>query len=70
MTTFERGKDAGVRRDIASVVDIYKVAADQIRQTIRNYESGTTIGGDASTGTLTAVPPLAHVAPGDQSRGG
>ncbi|MGV9800491.1 hypothetical protein ACWDTP_20835, partial [Mycobacterium sp. NPDC003449] len=31
-------KDAGVRRDIASVVDIYKVATDQIRQTIRNYE--------------------------------
>ena len=39
VTTFEAGKD-GTRRDIESVVDIYKVAADQIRQTIRQYETG------------------------------
>jgi hypothetical protein len=40
VTTFEQGKDVGVRRDIGSVVDIYKVATDEIRQTIRQYESG------------------------------
>jgi len=40
VTTFGQGKDGGVRRDIASVVDIYKVASDEIRQTIRQYESG------------------------------
>jgi hypothetical protein len=40
VTTFEQGKDVGVRRDIASVVDIYKVASDEIRQTIRRYEGG------------------------------
>ncbi|WP_207626269.1 MULTISPECIES: hypothetical protein [Mycolicibacterium] len=40
VTTFEHGKDAGVRRDITSVVDIYKVATDEIRQTIRRYETG------------------------------
>ncbi|AKS32590.1 type I restriction endonuclease [Mycolicibacterium goodii] len=40
VTTFEQGKDVGVRRDITSVVDIYKVASDQIRATIRRYESG------------------------------
>ncbi|BBX66943.1 type I restriction endonuclease [Mycolicibacterium psychrotolerans] len=40
VTTFEQGKDAGVRRDITSVVDIYKVASEEIRQTIRRYESG------------------------------
>ncbi|MGE2725169.1 type I restriction endonuclease [Mycolicibacterium pulveris] len=40
VTTFEEGKDVGVRRDIESVVDIYKVATDPIRQTIRRYESG------------------------------
>jgi len=39
VTTFEQGKDAGIRRDITSVVDIYKVATDHIRQTIRRYES-------------------------------
>lgn len=39
VTTFEGTKD-GVRRDIASVVDLYTVAADQIRQVIRQYESG------------------------------
>lgn len=37
VTTFEHGKD-GVRRDIESVVDIYKVAAEPIRQAIREYE--------------------------------
>lgn len=40
VTTFEQGKDAGVRRDIGSVVDIYKVATEQIRETIRRYEGG------------------------------
>ncbi|MGE3842413.1 MAG: type I restriction enzyme HsdR N-terminal domain-containing protein [Vicinamibacterales bacterium] len=40
VTTFEQGKDAGVRRDISSVIDIYKVATEEIRQTIRRYESG------------------------------
>jgi predicted type IV restriction endonuclease len=39
VTTFENGRD-GTRRDIGSVVDIYKVAADQIRQAIRQYEGG------------------------------
>jgi hypothetical protein len=39
VTTFEASKD-GVRRDISSVVDIYTVAAEQIRQVIRQYESG------------------------------
>ncbi|BBZ79755.1 hypothetical protein MANY_50920 [Mycolicibacterium anyangense] len=39
VTTFEAGKD-GTRRDIESVVDIYTVAADHIRQTIRQYETG------------------------------
>lgn len=41
ITTFEQGKDVGVRSDISSVVDIYKVASNQIRQTIRQYESGS-----------------------------
>lgn len=36
VTTFEDGK-AGTRHDIDSVIDIYKVAADPIRQTIRQY---------------------------------
>jgi len=40
VTTFEQGKD-GTRRDIESVIDIYKVAAEPIRQTIRQYESGS-----------------------------
>lgn len=40
VTTFENGKDAGVRRDISSVVDIYKVATEEIRQAIRGYEGG------------------------------
>jgi hypothetical protein len=39
VTTFEGTKD-GTRRDIGSVVDIYTVAAEQIRQAIRQYESG------------------------------
>ena len=46
VTTFEAGKD-GTRRDIESVVDIYKVASDQIRQTIRQYET---------TGALAELP--------------
>ena len=40
VTTFEQGKDNGVRHDIASVVDIYTVASDHIRSAIRRYESG------------------------------
>jgi hypothetical protein len=43
VTTFEQGKDVGVRRDIASVVDIYKVASDEIRETIRRYEGGAAL---------------------------
>jgi hypothetical protein len=39
VTTFEKSKD-GIRRDIGSVVDIYTVAAEQIRQVIRQYEGG------------------------------
>ena len=39
VTTFEAGKD-GTRHGINSVIDIYKVAGDQIRQAIRQYESG------------------------------
>lgn len=38
VTTFESGKD-GTRHDITSVVDIYRVA-NQIRNTIRQYENG------------------------------
>jgi hypothetical protein len=51
VTTFEASKD-GVRRDITSVVDIYTVAAEQIRQAIRQYESGGA---------------LAPLTPGDQA---
>ena len=40
VTTFEQGKDSGVRRDIKSVVDIYTVASEEIRQTIKSYERG------------------------------
>ena len=47
VTTFEASKD-GVRRDIGSVVDIYTVASEQIRQAIRQYESG---------GALAPAPP-------------
>lgn len=39
VTTFETSKD-GIRRDIGSVVDLYTVAAEQIRKVIRQYESG------------------------------
>lgn len=39
VTTFEGGKD-GTRRDIDSVVDIYRTAGDAIRATIRQYEAG------------------------------
>ena len=38
VTTFEQGRN-GTRHDIASVIDIYKVAAEPIRQAIRQYES-------------------------------
>lgn len=48
VTTFEQGK-AGVRRDIESVIDIYKVATEPIRQTIRQYESGSPAGEPSST---------------------
>jgi len=47
VTTFESSKD-GVRHDITSVVDVYTVAAEQIRQVIRQYESG---------GALAPAPP-------------
>lgn len=43
VTTFEQGKD-GTRRDIESVVDIYKVASEPIRQAIRQYENARTGG--------------------------
>lgn len=56
VTTFEQGKDAGVRRDIESVVDIYKVATEQIRETIRQYERGAKT--NSSTGlTEEQTPP-------------
>lgn len=42
VSTFEASKD-GVRHDIKSVIDIYTVAAEQIRQAIRQYESGHTV---------------------------
>ncbi len=47
VTTFETSKD-GIRRNIGSVVDIYKVAAEPIRQAIRQYEAG---------GALASAPP-------------
>lgn len=40
VTTFEDGKD-GTRRDIESVVDIYRVASDAIKQTLKAYEGGS-----------------------------
>jgi hypothetical protein len=49
VTTFEQGKDVGVRRVISSVVDIYKVASEEIRQTIRRYESGGALSEVGST---------------------
>jgi hypothetical protein len=39
VTTFESGKD-GTRRDIDSVVDIYRAAGEAIKATIRQYEAG------------------------------
>jgi hypothetical protein len=39
VTTFESGKD-GTRRDIGSVVDIYRVAGDAIRAVLKQYEGG------------------------------
>jgi predicted type IV restriction endonuclease len=39
VTTFEQGRN-GTRHDIKSVIDLYKVAADPIRQAIRQYEAG------------------------------
>lgn len=42
VTTFENGKE-GTRRDIESVVDIYRVATEPIRQVIRSYEAGQLI---------------------------
>jgi hypothetical protein len=47
VTTFEGTKD-GTRRDIGSVVDLYTVAAEQIRQAIRQYESGGALAPAAS----------------------
>lgn len=55
VTTFESGKD-GIRRDIGSVVDIYTVAAEHIRQVVRQYESVGALavapGGDEVVGLL------------------
>jgi hypothetical protein len=42
VTTFEGGKD-GTRRDIDSVVDIYRAAGEAIKATIRQYEAGKTV---------------------------
>ena len=39
VTTFEAGKE-GTRRDIESVVDIYRAGGEAIRATIRLYEAG------------------------------
>jgi predicted type IV restriction endonuclease len=39
VTTFEEGRN-GTRHDIESVIDLYKVAAEPIRQAIRQYETG------------------------------
>jgi predicted type IV restriction endonuclease len=39
VTTFEQGRN-GTRHDIKSVIDLYKVAAEPIRQAIRQYEAG------------------------------
>ncbi|WP_396899554.1 type I restriction enzyme HsdR N-terminal domain-containing protein [Mycolicibacterium sp.] len=59
VTTFEQGKDVGVRRDITSVVDIYTVASEHIRQAIRRYEGvGVPIDGgqvEISAGILNSV---------------
>ena len=42
VVTFEAGKD-GTRRDIDSVVDIYRAAGEAIKATIRQYEAGKTV---------------------------
>jgi len=49
VTTFEQGKDVGVRRYISSVVDIYRVASEEIWQTIRRYGSGGALSEVGST---------------------
>lgn len=57
VTTFEQGKDVGVRRDITSVIDIHKVASDHIRQAIRRYESGSS-NTDPTADPLAAGGPM------------
>jgi hypothetical protein len=42
VTTFEGGKE-GTRRDIESVVDIYRAAGEAIKATIRQYEAGKVV---------------------------
>lgn len=42
VTTFENGKE-GTRRDIDSVVDIYRAAGEAIKATIRQYEAGKVV---------------------------
>ncbi|SUA04680.1 Uncharacterized conserved protein [Mycolicibacterium fortuitum] len=65
VTTFEQGKDAGVRRDIASVVDIYKVATDHIRQTIRNYENASSRAAVKVDGSM--IPVSGEQTPADDA---
>ena len=67
VTTFEQGKEVGVRRDIASVVDIYKVATRQIRQTIKRYESGGVLSESGPAEPLNAL--RLEGAAGSQRRG-
>ncbi|OHU80271.1 type I restriction endonuclease [Mycobacteroides chelonae] len=55
VTTFEAGKD-GIRRDIKSVVDIYTVAAEHIRKTIREYERGGALSGQPSGDGESSLP--------------
>ncbi|OHU26130.1 restriction endonuclease [Mycobacteroides chelonae] len=55
VTTFEAGKD-GIRRDIKSVVDIYTVAAEHIRKTIREYERGGALSGQPSGDEESSLP--------------
>ncbi|MFT8181092.1 type I restriction endonuclease [Mycobacteroides chelonae] len=55
VTTFEAGKD-GIRRDIKSVVDIYTVAAEHIRKTIREYERGGALSGPPSGDEESSLP--------------
>lgn len=56
VTTFEESKD-GVRRNISSVIDIYKVAAEPIRTVIRQYNGGA----------LAPAPQHADISSGDVS---